>query len=161
MVHLLVVESMLAALIAVAGTLLGVIVTNRQQNRRANRSERVVAAERLRQERITAYAEFARAVMEFRSSQYRRWRSRRSEYDSSSYEETRYESHQRRAQAWYALYRVRLVAGEHDVVELGTIAMTLATRIDEASDLEELREFGSSARTAVETFIDAASAHVS
>jgi hypothetical protein len=158
---LVVVESMLAALIAVAGTLLGVVVTNRQQNRRADRSEKVVAAERLRQERITAFAEFARTVMEFRSSQYRRWRRRQAEYDSPSYEEARYESHQRRAQAWYALYRVRLVAGERELVELGTTAMTLATRIDEASDLEELRDLGSLTRTAVEKFIDAASPHVS
>jgi hypothetical protein len=159
---LLIVESMLAALIAVAGTLLGVVVTNRQQDRRADRSEKIVAAERLRQERITAYAEFARTVMEFRSSQYRRWRRRQDEYDSPSYEEARYESHQCRAQAWYALYRVRLVAaGERDLVELGKTAMTLATRIDEASDLEELKNVGSMTRTAVEEFIDAASPHVS
>ncbi|MDX3638311.1 hypothetical protein [Streptomyces sp. MB09-02B] len=155
-------ESMLAALIAVAGTLLGVVVTNRQQDRRADRSERIVAAERLRQERITAYAEFARTVMEFRSSQYQRWRHRQDGHDSPSYDEVRYESHQRRAQAWYALYRVRLVAaGEHDLVELGKTAMTLATRIDEASDLEELRDIGSRTRVAVEEFIDAASPHIS
>ncbi|MFD3582286.1 hypothetical protein [Streptomyces sp. NPDC058683] len=152
---------MLAALVAVAGTLLGVVVTNRQQNRRADRSERTAVAERLRQERITAYAEFARMVMEFRSSQYQRWRLRQTEYDSPSYEEARYESQQRRAQAWYALYRVRLVAGERELVELGQTAMTLATRIDEASDLEELRNIGSMTRIAVEEFIDAASPQVS
>ncbi|MGW4907123.1 hypothetical protein [Streptomyces sp. NPDC004270] len=152
---------MLAALIAVAGTLLGVVVTNRQQNRRADRSEKTVVAERLRQERITAYAEFARMVMEFRSSQYQRWRLRQTEYDSPSYEAARYESQQRRAQAWYALYRVRLVAGQRELVDLGNTAMTLATRIDEASDLEELRDIGSMTRIAVEEFIDAASPQIS
>ncbi|MFJ9352024.1 hypothetical protein [Streptomyces sp. NPDC101237] len=153
-------ESMLAALIAVAGTLLGVVVTNRQQNRRADRSEKTAAAERLRQERVTACADFARTVMEFRSSQYRRWRRRQSAYDSPSYEEARYESHQRRAEAWYALYRLRLVSGERQLVELGNTAMTLATRIDEANDLEELKDIGSRTRIAVEEFIDAASLRV-
>ncbi len=152
----------MSALIAVFGTLAGVVVTNTAQNKRAQRAEEVALRERLRQERITAYAEFARAVMEFRSSQYRRWRKRQAEPDDEPYEAVRYESHQRRAQAWHALYRVRLVAGEaRDLVELGTIAMDLATRIDEAAGVEELRSVGGRTRSAVEEFIDRASVQVS
>ncbi|WP_125502964.1 MULTISPECIES: hypothetical protein [unclassified Streptomyces] len=152
----------MSALIAVFGTLAGVVVTNTAQNKRAQRAEEVALRERLRQERITAYAEFARAVMEFRSSQYRRWRKRQAEPDDEPYEAVRYESHQQRAQAWHALYRVRLVAGEaRDLVELGTIAMDLATRIDEAAGVEELRSVGGRTRSAVEEFIDRASVQVS
>jgi len=158
---LVLVDSLMTALIAVFGTLAGVVVTNTAQNRRAQRAEEVALRERLRQERITAYAEFARSVMEFRSSQYRRWRKREAEPDDEPYETVRYESHQRRAQAWYALYRVRLVAGEaRDLVELGTTAMDLATRIDEAEDVEELRSIGGRTRGAVEEFIDRASVQV-
>jgi type II secretory pathway pseudopilin PulG len=158
---LVLVDSLMTALIAVFGTLAGVVVSNTAQNRRAQRAEEVALRERLRQERITAYAEFARSVMEFRSSQYRRWRKREAEPDDEPYETVRYESHQRRAQAWYALYRVRLVAGEaRDLVELGTTAMDLATRIDEAEDVEELRSIGGRTRGAVEEFIDRASVQV-
>ncbi|MEV7784436.1 hypothetical protein AB0O72_03420 [Streptomyces sp. NPDC088106] len=158
---LVTVDSLLTTLVAVSGTVLGVVVTQTFHGRNAKQAQRFTIAERLRQDRITAYAEFARSVMEFRSSQYRRWRQRNTGHANERYEEARYDSHQRRALAWQALYRVRLVADEGSLVALGSAAMDLATQIDEAGDIDELREIGSKTRLAVEEFIDRAAKQIS
>jgi hypothetical protein len=155
-----IVENVLTTLAAVTGTLLGVVVTQLFHGRNAKKDRQFTIAERLRQDRITAYAEFARSVMEFRSSQYRRWRQRNTDHADERYEDARYDSHQRRALAWQALYRVRLVADEESLVALGHTAMELATRIDEARDIEELRDIGGRTRSAVEDFMARAAAQI-
>jgi hypothetical protein len=57
----------LASVIAVAGTLLGSVVTHVLQRRTAGHAERFARDERLRQERLTVYSVFAEAVMAYRT----------------------------------------------------------------------------------------------
>jgi membrane protein YqaA with SNARE-associated domain len=60
------VAAWLTSLIAVIGTLLGSTITYLFQRSHAGRAEAVARSERLRQDRIVAYSEFAGTITELR-----------------------------------------------------------------------------------------------
>ncbi|MHC5907004.1 hypothetical protein ACVNF4_24350 [Streptomyces sp. S6] len=66
-------ETLTASLVAVLGTLLGAGVTHRFQLRAAERTERFTREERLRQERMAAYAAYAGALVNYRRVVLDRW----------------------------------------------------------------------------------------
>ena len=66
-------ESVLSAVVAVVGTLLGSVATYWFQRSSAERQERVAQAQRHRAERLAVYTEFAAAVTDLRRAAYDRW----------------------------------------------------------------------------------------
>ncbi|WP_051027586.1 hypothetical protein [Nocardia higoensis] len=75
---------MLTALIAVAGTLLGAIITHWFQRSAAERAAQHAVLERLRQDRLLAYSAFATAAMDYRRQQVDRWHSVRRDPSSEA-----------------------------------------------------------------------------
>lgn len=87
------------ALIAVAGTLLGVIATHWFQGRATERTASLARTEQLRQERIATYSAYAGAVVDYRHSQNDRWFRAVEEPGSDEAEESRHASYRQRTAA--------------------------------------------------------------
>ncbi|WP_405142032.1 hypothetical protein OG589_32980 [Sphaerisporangium sp. NBC_01403] len=150
-------EAVLTAVIAISGTLLGSLVTFIFQRMTANRTERFTLATRLREERMAIYSGFAGAVLEFRVAQFNRGILRRREGRESEYNEARAESSRLRASAWHALYRVRLIADDLDVIRLAEAAMNLATDMHHAGSRDALTACSEEVRKAIEAFVSGSS----
>ncbi|MEU8252123.1 hypothetical protein [Nonomuraea sp. NPDC048916] len=153
-------QAILTALIAVGGTLLGSFMTYTFQRHTTSRTERFTRAERLRQERMVVYSAFAGAVLEFRYAQRERIEKRRTSHNMPDYQEAKAESYRRRAAAWQALYRVRLVCDEPQVIILADKAMDLTASMDDLDTREEVMARTTEIRKSVEEFISASSSHV-
>ncbi|MGW9038189.1 hypothetical protein ACWGQ4_24965, partial [Streptomyces sp. NPDC055721] len=97
-----------AALIAVAGTLLGAFFTHWFQGRATERTAALARTEQLRQERIATYSAFAGAVVDYRHSQNDRWFRALQRPGSEEAEESRHASYRQRTAARQALFRVQL-----------------------------------------------------
>ena len=149
-------QAVLTSLVAVCGTVVGAVLTYLFQKSTMQRSEQFLRLERLRQDKVTAYGRFAEAVMSFRVAQYDRWSLRNEDRQSDQYVTARLESRRLRAAAWYALYHVRLLTDERNVLKRASAAMELAVTIDEADGIEDLRTRGEQTRRAIEGFIDLA-----
>lgn len=167
--------SLAASGIAVAGTLLGAVVTLVFGQRATDRRQR-------REERLEAYSSFAGAVVEYRNGQYNRYRQMDTAWESVAgliragasakemdleieysddrqireYRTARNESYRLRSLALQTLYRVRLVADRSDIADLADRAMQCTSNIHKANSDDELNRRGEQARQAVEDFIDAA-----
>jgi hypothetical protein len=124
----------LASVIAVAGTLLGSVVTHVLQRRTAGHAERFAWDERLRQERLTAYSAFAEAVMAYRHEELTHWLRRHGELIDPSQRAEPAEQGRLRAAAWQARYRVQLLADKPRLVELAEEAMDAVADIHRSND---------------------------
>lgn len=153
-------ECCFTALIAVAGTLLGSLLTFAFQRKTANRAEQFSRSERLRQERLSVYSEFAGFVLAFRSAQYDEWAQRNEDGKSPTSAEAKTEALRRRAAAWQALYRVRLVADDTKPAQLAQAAMDLTATMHDVEDRAALRERANQVRQAIEEFVSASSAQI-
>ncbi|MFI6604787.1 hypothetical protein ACIBHX_51925 [Nonomuraea sp. NPDC050536] len=153
-------EAVLAGLIAIGGTLLGSLVTFLFQQRAAQRTELFTISARLREERMTVYSGFAGAILEYRSAQYERALQAFQTKDSVAYADARTRSHELRAAARHALYRVHLLADDPQITRLADQAMALVADLNEAEDKSALAQRNVAVREAVEKFIAAASTEV-
>jgi hypothetical protein len=144
------------SLIAVAGTLLGGVITHVFQSRTAKRTEQFVRERQLRDERMAAYSTFAGALVSYRRGQYNRAHCWFDEPESPAYEEARAESYRLRSAAHQELFRVRLVADDPELTRLAVRAMELAEVIHDAAERSEIRQRGDRAKEALDTFIQAA-----
>ncbi|MFF8828896.1 hypothetical protein [Streptomyces sp. NPDC015131] len=140
------------ALIAVAGTLLGAVVTHLFQGRAARRTADLTRAEQLRQERISTYSAFADAVVEYRRAQNARWYRR----NGSQAEATRMESYDRRATARQALVRVQLLCEDPALVAHAHRAFEVTHCMHRAEDETDRERRSTEAVEALAAFIDAA-----
>lgn len=108
--------------VAVAGTLLGSVVTYPFQ-RLASKQQR------LNEERIVAYTAFATAVEAFRYGQAERFFRWQDDPSSDAYRAAYHEGHRLRSVAWQAFYRVQLIADDPAVVRLAREALELTRDI--------------------------------
>ncbi|MFC4122049.1 hypothetical protein [Nonomuraea zeae] len=146
-----------AALIAVAGTLLGSLTTFLFQRWTVTRTESFTRTERLRQERMKAYSAFAGAVLDLRTKQGARWGAkRRADASPEAYAEAKAVQNLSRATAWQALCLVRLLTDDDEAVRLASAAMELAADIHTLATLEELDKRMGEVRQAIDRFIDRA-----
>ncbi|MEV8594837.1 hypothetical protein [Streptomyces sp. NPDC052012] len=150
----------LSALIAVLGTLLGVLVTQAFQRRAAERDQVFATQQQLRAERMGVYSDFAGAVTEFRRGQHDRWHRKDEDPDGSAYFEARVEAYRLRGVALHALFRVQLVASSQGVIDAAREAYELTATMHKASDKTEVSLLGDQARDAVEHFVQIASSDV-
>ncbi|GAA4581459.1 hypothetical protein GCM10023194_12730 [Planotetraspora phitsanulokensis] len=150
-------EAVLTALTAVAGTLLGSLLTFVFQRMTNDRAERFTLATRLREERMAVYSGFAGAALEYRGAQYSRGMLRGREGQEAEYKEARAESSRLRASMWHALYRVRLIADDPEVIRLAETAMNIATDMHHAENRDALTARSEEVREAIEAFVSRSS----
>ncbi|MCC5579606.1 hypothetical protein IMZ11_28650 [Microtetraspora sp. AC03309] len=144
-------SAVLGGLIAVLGTLLGSFSTYLFQQRTAMRTEAVTHGERLRQERLAAYSEFAGAVTELKRAVVAAW-LRRS--DPAELNQARIEADRLGALAETARFRLRLVSGQPEPLADAAFAHMDALR--GAADQAELKIREAEFEAAVSAFITAA-----
>lgn len=141
---------------AVAGTLLGSVLTYAFQRLAAGRSELFARAEELRKERVATYSGYAAAVEEYRHGQATRWYVRAERPDGEAYPRVRDEAHRLRTAARQALYRVKLVTDAPDVVLAAERAYRSTWDLSNAADQREHDTRDESARRAIEEFVSRA-----
>ncbi len=152
-------STILPALIAVAGTLLGAGATFFIQRSVTDRAASQAFDERLRQDRITAYSAFADAAVEYRSGEFDRWYRLR-DGDESAVREAKAAAHSKRAVAQRALLRISLLTDDVRLRALGRAAIDAAWSISRADEPEERDKNGDRAKAALDAFIEHAAAQV-
>lgn len=136
------------ALIGGGLALLGVVVAGTFQYANVRRTDRALAAQRLRDERMSSYAAYAGALMEFR-------RALRERFGDDT-AETVAEARRTRSAAWHAWYRVLLVTDDAEVVALARQALWTVSGMRDAADEAELDRGARRSRADVERFVVAA-----
>ncbi|MET8509901.1 hypothetical protein ABZV60_35730 [Streptomyces sp. NPDC004787] len=145
-----------AALIAVVGTLLGVVATHWFQGRAAERTAALARTEQLRQERIATYSAFAGAVVDYRQSQNDRWFRSHLEPGTEQAEQSRLASYRQRTTARQALFRVQLVCDDPETRRLAEAAFERTHCMHEAADDAERVRRSDEAKAALARFVEAA-----
>lgn len=145
-----------AALIAVVGTLLGVVASHWFQGRATERTATLARTEQLRQERIATYSAFAGALVDYRHSQNDRWFRAALEPGSEEAEESRHASYRQRTAARQALFRVQLVCDDEEVRRLAEAAFEETHCMHEATGEEERGRRSDQAKKALARFVAAA-----
>jgi len=154
-------QGSLASVIAVAGTLLGSIVTYVFQRVNAGRAERFAREERLRQERIATYSGFAGAITELRRGVISLWFVRqRDDAPRPELYAARTEADRLGAAADHARFRVQLLAEDPDLVALADAAFEPIGAIHHAADRAELVNHENRCQDLLRMLITAAGAQV-
>lgn len=137
--------SVITAVAALIGTLLVQVVYARRHARAAHLDAQ---RERLRQDRLTIYGDFAGALMRYRHTQLARWHA---EHDGRSTEirtgepqtdqkiaEIKQDARSQRATAWDHFYRVQLVADDGEIVDQARAALDEARAISDGGSAKEV-----------------------
>lgn len=154
-------DTVLASLVAVAGTLIGSLSTYLFQQRTAERAEAISRDERLRQERLAAYSGFASAVTELKRGAITLWfRRRDSPRDDDAYRAAQLESDRLGALAETAQFRLQLVSDDAELQRLAAAVLSATGEIRTAADRREVVRMEREFEAAVRAFIAAAAAQV-
>jgi hypothetical protein len=155
------VETVLASMVAVAGTLIGSLSTYVFQRRIVERADAALRAERLRQERLAAYSGYAGAVSELKRGVITVWfRRRASPRDEDAYRAARVESDRLGAAADTADFRLQLVADDPVLRPLMDAVRAKVGAIDAAEDRQQLIVIEAEFEQAVRAFLDAAARRI-
>jgi hypothetical protein len=151
-------QTVFAGLIAILGTLLGSTTSFLFQRRSADRAEEFARAERLRQERLTAYSAYAGAITELKRGIIGLW-FRRQETTGST-EHARAECDRLGAAAEQAQFRIRLISEDPALAALADAAFATIGAIDRATDEEQLAERETQCLKTLSVFIAHAAAQL-
>jgi hypothetical protein len=155
------VAGLLAAVIAVLGTLAGVATSYFLQGKASARTESNARGERLRQERLAAYSALAGAVMDLRGAQYERAYSRfKSEVQRSDRSAVIAESSRLRSVAWSAFYRFKLTTPDGELTKLAERAVEETVDVSDADDKDDLKRRSEQARKRIDDFTCAAAEYL-
>ena len=150
---------MLTAIIAVAGTLLGALVSSVFQQKMTVQANDLAVTDRLRTERVTAYSEFAQCIADLRGKQLLRWLALREHGESSEeFEFAKHRSWEARTTARGAMYRVQLVTDDAELSQRAEELMKITIGILDAQDAEDRDERASTSVRETNAFVTAASA---
>jgi hypothetical protein len=153
-------EGTVTAAIAVAGTLLGSVITYLFQRKTAQQGEISAFRQQLRLERASAYSDFAQAVrMDLRGWDnwwFRRHKSRKRHlaYDALM------KAYDLDSAAYHALARIQLVANNSDLLRAARHVFELTHKLRDASTPTELGARTNAADEALEDFLQLASCEV-
>jgi hypothetical protein len=136
--------AVIGAIGALTGTIVGAALTQRLQRGTA-------AYTQLRGERLTAYSAFAAALMEYRRVQTERAFQRSQRHAA----ELGGELFPARSAAWAAYYRVRLLAGDKQIVDTAEVALQAAGAQPETTNEDEREKLAQACRVAVQDFLAA------
>ena len=125
--------ALVVALVGFLSASLGVVLTSWFQRRNAERAERQAKVERMRQDRMAVYSEYAGAIIELRRAQLDKWFNREDD-------QRRADARRARAAAWHQYYRVRLIADDPPIVESAKEAIDAASSLDDAASRQVLNE---------------------
>ena len=150
-------DALLTGLIGVAATLLGSFTTYLFQSRSAERAQAFARDERRRQEQADACAAYAAAVTELKRGLITFWFRRRENPDGRATREARAEGDRLGAAAETARFRVQLLSGDPELMNLADAAFAVAGTITSAPGRTELRTVEDQFEAAIKAFISAAS----
>jgi MoxR-like ATPase len=153
-------QALVTSLIAVAGTLLGSMTSFLFQRRSADRTEEFARAERLRQERLTAYSAYAGAVTELKRGVVNLWFRRQEDPDGAEYVLARAECDRLGAAAEHAQFRMRLITEDPDLAALADAAFAAIDSISRATGQAQLAESETMCLDALNVFIAEAAAQL-
>lgn len=156
-------ESTLASVIAVLGTLGGAVVAGVLQQRSAARSERAAQVERLRFDRQEAVKALIRALTAHRRNLYTRWKLRLQRAAVEQQEAARWESWNTRSEVSDARVALRMVTSDPEMLRLADQAIDSSyalSQVNEDTTQAAMDERGEQARRAHEAFVAAAAAYV-
>jgi hypothetical protein len=147
------VDALVAGLIGIAATLLGSLTTYLFQSRSAEQAQAFERGERRRQEQADACAAFAAALTELKRGLVTLWFCRQEDPDGDAARAARTECDRLGAAAETAQFRVQMVCGDPELVNLAGAAFAAG-----GSARTELRAAEERLEAAVKAFISAASA---
>ncbi|MFG2332717.1 hypothetical protein ACGFMM_24225 [Streptomyces sp. NPDC048604] len=154
------VSGIIAAAIAVLGTLLGVVVTHLYQERTAARSAARADRERKAQRLLDACADFIALAEDYRRAQYDRWTSAQATSGSGAETEAglaaRAESFRLYVEVRGSVFRLRLVALDSPgqrLAELAAEIQVMTREIFFARDKPDMLARGARAEHACEAFV--------
>ncbi|WP_441248106.1 hypothetical protein [Kitasatospora sp. McL0602] len=154
-------DTVLASLVAVVGTLIGSLSTYLFQRRTAERAEAISRDERLRQERLAAYSEYASAVTELKRGAITLWfRGRESPRDEDAFRAARLERDRLGARAETARFKLQLVSEDVELQRLAEAAFAATGEVFKAVDRREVVRMEREFEAAVGAFIAAAAGQV-
>jgi hypothetical protein len=153
-------DSVVNAIVAVAGTLLGSTATYLFQRSSTDRHERVARAERYRSERLAVYTEFAAAVTDLRRAAYDRWHRYQDDPESEAFTGARDEYYRLYTEARNVQIKLELLTSDNELVELAHQAVERATEIKDADIEAERVKRGESAKETLNAFVTTASARL-
>lgn len=130
--------TLIVALIAGIAGLIGGFLTHFVYARRlAEEAHRATQLERLRQDRIQSYSDFAGSLIEYRRAQLARWFAERDGRASEGDARAREEAWVRRAAALDRYYRVMLLADSAAITAAAKQALDCAHEVSEAASRQE------------------------
>lgn len=153
-------DSIVASFAAIIGVALGSVLTYVFQARNARQAQEFARAQRLRQERLAAFSEFAGIVTDFRGSEYDRWHREQENPQGAPFISARDESYQLRSKAMAAMCRVELIGDDTTLSQLAERALNAAAEIHKATDEDDTARRGEKSRLALEDFLMAATSRV-
>ena len=156
-------DALVTGLIGVAATLLGSFTTYLYQSRVAEQAQAFERGERRRQEQADACAAFAAALTELKRGLITLWLCRRDDPDGDAARAARTECDRLGAAAETAQFRVQLVCGDPELMNLADAAFAAAVgggAISGTPGRTELRAAEEQFEAAVKAFISAASARL-
>lgn len=150
----------MAAAIAILGTLSGSVVNHMLQSRSTSRSEMFARSERLREQRLAVYGEFAKVIMTYRRAEFVRWDSAHRQLPEAARLEAKAECYRIRASAWHCLYQVDFLSDDPRLVDAATRVLDITADLHHAADDEDLRVRGVRVREELRRFVEFGSAQV-
>jgi hypothetical protein len=139
------------------GTLLGSLITHTFQRVASRRNELFTRSEALRQERIATYSAFAAAVEDYRRGQADRWYRRQEDPHGEAFITARDEAHRLRTVARQALYRVKLLTDDPEVILAAERAYQCTREVMRTQDRADRNTRDARAKQAIEEFVSHAS----
>lgn len=146
------VSGIIAAAIAVIGTLLGAVIAHRYQEKAAAHADR----QRNRQLFLDACADFIGLAEDYRRAQYDRWTSRQTAAGSDSALAARAESYRLYVEVRSSAFRLGLVAvgtEARDLAEQAAQVLVKTREIFFAEDKADMLRRGNAAQQACEAFV--------
>ncbi len=156
-------QGVLTAGVAVAGTLLGAVLTYLFQRRTLEKTQEVARREQLRQERLSAFEAFAATAMDLRRAERDRWNLRKEGREDAERREARQATYHLRTEAWAAFFRMKLISepGTDDrLMEQAEKVIEVASSVSKANNEEDYHARGALTRTVLDEFVKAASSRV-
>ncbi|MFJ8210595.1 hypothetical protein [Streptomyces sp. NPDC096033] len=149
-------SGIIAAAIAVIGTLLGAVIAHRYQEQSTARAAARADREREHRRLLEACADFVGVAEDYRRAQYDRWTSQHTAADSEAALSARAESYRLYVELRSSLFRLRLVASGALAQRLAEQAAEIQVRTREiffAVDRADMLARGEVAEHACEAFV--------
>ncbi|GGZ82918.1 hypothetical protein [Streptomyces rubiginosohelvolus] len=151
---------LLVAVIAIAGTLLGALVSGKFQERAAGRTENAVRGEQLRRDRLEAVTNLAEAISTHRSLMWRRGDAVLKDAPAERIDDLRSQTQESRSQVTRPLVALRILITDPAVRTAVDRMVTLTYAMRDAyTTTEALTQVREDAKASCDDFVEAAAAY--